>query len=177
MNWSKIILCSAGLSLATSMLVAQGSGPGMAGGLCRGQGQGAHAFEGGHMARLLNLTEAQQSTLKAVADRHQASLDAKVKAAGAARDALRTAMHDPAASDDQVKALQAKAGEAQLPVMLERRAMMREFEATLTPDQQAVLKQRRLQGGSGPGMGRGMGHGMGQGMGQGGCGMPGMGGI
>jgi Spy/CpxP family protein refolding chaperone len=172
MNWAKIILCSAGFSLMTSALVAQGSGPGMAGGPC--QGQGDLAFQGGHMAHLLNLTEAQKSAMKAVADRHQASLDAKIKAAGEARNALRTAMLDPAASDDQVKALQSKAGEAQLPAMLERRAMMRESEAVLTPDQQAVLKQRRAPG---SGMGHGMGKGMGHGMGQGGCGMPGMGGI
>ena len=174
MNLAKIILCSAGLSLMTSVLMAQGSGPGMAGGPCQGPGQGAPGFMGGHLAHLLQLTEAQQSPLKASADRHQASLDAKVKVAFEARNALHAAMRDPATSDDQVKALQAKAGEAQVPVMLERRAMMREFEAILTPEQQAVLKQ---QGGPGAGMGHGMGHGMKHGMGQGGCGMPGMGGL
>jgi Spy/CpxP family protein refolding chaperone len=121
------------------------------------------------MARLLNLTVAQQGSMKGVADRHQVSLNAKLAAAAAARSAMRSAMLDPATSDAQLKVLQAKVAEAQLPVMLERRAMMAEFEAVLTTDQKAVMDKQRLQGGPGSGMGRGMG--------RGGCGSPGMGGM
>ena len=157
MNIAKIILWSAGLGLMTPALVAQGFGPGMGGGRC--QAQGGLPFLGGHMAHLLNLTEAQQTSAKAVADRHQASLEAKAKDAGAARNALRAAMQDPATSDAQLKALQAKAGEAQLPVMLERRAMMRECEALLTAYQLKVLAEHQPKDGMGHGRGHG-GHGM-----------------
>ena len=167
MNISKILVWSAALALATTALVAQGFGPGMGRGRC--QGQGATSFLGSPMARHLNLTEAQQGAMKGVTEKHQVSLDAKLAAAAEARNAMRSAMLDPATADSRLKELQAKVAEAQLPVMLERRAMMAEFEAILTPDQKAILAKHRLQGAPGPGMGHGMGHG--------GCGAPGMGGF
>ena len=166
MNISKILLWSASLTLVTTALVAQGFGPGMGGGRC--QGQGATSFLNSPMARFLNLTEAQRVSMKGVRDRHQVSFDGKLTAAAEAQNAMRSAMLDPATGDAQLKALQGKVAEAQLPVMLERRAMMVEFEAILTPDQKAALDKQRLQGGPGSGMGHGMGRG---------CGTPGMGGF
>ena len=149
MNLSKTFFWSVSFALATTVLAAQG-GPGMGGGRC-GQGQEA-PFLGGHMAHMLNLTSAQQTAVKAVADKHRSALEAKQKAAGDAHAALRTAMLDQAASDDQLKTLQAKAGEAQLAVMLERRAMMRECEALLTADQLKLLKEHQPKDGMGHGM-------------------------
>jgi Spy/CpxP family protein refolding chaperone len=159
MNISKIIAWSGGLALAltATVLAAQGFGPMMGGG--RGLGIGP-------MARFLNLTEAQQATSKAIAERHKASLDAKLRVANAARDEMRKAMDDPAVSDAKVKELHAKVSDAMSAVMLERRAMMLEMEAILTPDQKAAMAKQRSQGG--PGMGRGMGKGPG-GCGGGGC--------
>ena len=66
-----------------------------------------------------------------------------------------------------MKELQANVANAMTAVMLERRAMMREVEAYLTPDQKATLDKQRAQGGPGQGMGMGMGMGRGQGMGMG----------
>jgi len=158
MNLSKIIAWSgaAALTLTATVLAAQGFGPMMGGG--RGQ---APAAQCGPMARVLNLTEAQQADQKAIAQRHQAALDAKLKVASDAREEMRKAMHDPAVSDAKVKELHVKVSEAMTAVMLERRAMQREFEALLTPDQKAALDKQRLQGG--PGMGRGKGRGCGGG--------------
>jgi Spy/CpxP family protein refolding chaperone len=163
MNISKILAWSAGavLALSATVLAAQGFGPKMMG---RGPGQGAPC---GSMGRFLNLTETQQADVKALNERHQASLDVKLKAAGAARDEMRKAMQDPAVSDAKVKELHVKVSEAMTAVMLERRAMQREFEALLTPDQKAALEKQRAQG---PGKGRGMGQGMGQARGCGGSG-------
>lgn len=159
MNVSKNFIWSVGFALAATALAAQGAGPGMGAGHC----QGAAGFPGGPMAQLPNLTEAQKTSLKAVADKHRAALEARQKEAGDARAALRAAMQDPAAGDAQLKALHAKASDAELPVLLERRAMMRESEAVLNADQLAVLKQRQATGGP-AGMGHGMGHPMGHGM-------------
>ena len=159
MNITKIIALSAGLVLAATALSAQGMGPGMGGPMggrkaCGGRWQG-QAF--GPMARFLNLTEAQQAKAKAITEGHQATLDAKLKAADEAREAQRKAMHDPAASDAKVKELHAKAADAMGAVMLEHRAMMREFEAILTLEQKAALEKQRAGCGFGgrKGMGRG----------------------
>jgi Spy/CpxP family protein refolding chaperone len=151
MNISKIIAWSGGLALAltTAVLPAQGFGPMMGG----GPGQGGHC---GPMGGALDLTEAQQTSFKAIRERHQASLEAKHKAAGEAREELRKAMQDPATSDARLKDLHTKAADTMLAVMLERRVMDREFEALLTPDQKAALAKQRQQGR--PGMGRGKGH-------------------
>ncbi len=154
MNISKIILRSAGLAVATTALVAQGFGPGMGG--PRGQSpQGVTSAQCGPMGRVLNLTEAQQASMKAVSDRHQAALTPKLAQVNEARTALRTSMPNPSTTDTQLKALQAKVSDAQLAVMLERRVMMQEFETILTPDQKAALEKLQLQGGPGRGMGRG----------------------
>ena len=152
MNISKIMGWTTGLALAltATVLAAQGFGPMMGGG--RGQGPASHC---GPMANFLNLTEAQQASFKAINEGHQASLDAKFKVADEARTEMRKAMHDPAVSDAKVKELHAKVADAMTEVMLERRAMEREFEAILTPEQKATLDKQRAQGG--PGMGRGMG--------------------
>jgi len=86
--------------------------------------QGAAFVLGSPMARFLNLTEAQ--------------------------NALRTAMLNPSTSEAQVKALHAKVADAQTAVILERRTMMQEFEAILTPDQKTAREKLRIQDGRGP---------------------------
>lgn len=161
MNISKIIVLSTGLVLGATTLSAQGFGPGMGPGRMGGM-RGGCAQPQGPMGRFLNLTESQQASFKAITERHQAALEAKLKAADEARDAQRKAMHDPAVSDAKVKELHAKVSEAMAAVMLERRAMMREFEALLTPDQKAALDQQRNQP-------RGRGMGGRRGCGAGGC--------
>jgi len=163
MNLTKTIALFAGLILGATALSAQGFGPGkggrggMGGGMMGG-GRGQACTDPGFG---LTLTDAQQAGYKKILEAHKTSLDAKLKAADDARDAMRKGMQDPATSDAKVKELHAKTSEAMTAVMLERRAMQREFEALLTPEQKNALELRRLQGGM---MGRG-GHG-----GHGGCG-------
>lgn len=172
MNISKMLAWSAGAALVVTgaVLAAQGFGPGMGGGyggmMGGGYGQGRYA-EGGPMARFLNLTEAQQKNLKAIQDHHQATLEAKFKAADEARDAMHDAMSDPATSDAKVQELHAKMADAMTALMLERRAMDREFQAILTPEQKATLVERGTRGRH---RWDRMGWGMGQGWGPGGCG-------
>ncbi len=172
MNLTKIIALSAGLILGATALSAQGFGPGkggrggmgggmMGGGMMRGQAQACMTPGAG-----LTLTEAQQAGYKKILEAHKASLESKLKAANDARDAMRKGMQDPATSDAKVKELHAKASEAMTAVMLERRAMQREFEALLTPEQKNALELRRLQGGM---MGRGGRGGRGGNRGCGGC--------
>lgn len=151
MKLTRLIVVGTGLILGTATLSAQGFGPGMMGGMRGGRGPGMMAGCGPNM---LNLTPAQQENQKKIMESHQASLQAKMKVAAEAREAQRKAMHDPAVPDAKVKELHAAVSEAMSAVMLERRAMMREFEALLTPEQKATLAQQRTQGG---GFGRGMG--------------------
>jgi Spy/CpxP family protein refolding chaperone len=151
MNITKIMAVSAGLILGTATLSAQGYGPGMGGGrMGGGRGPAMMAACG---PQALNLTEAQQVGYKKILEAHQTSLAAKLKAADEARDAQRKVMHDPAVSDAKVKELHAKVSEAMTAVMLERRAMMREFEALLTPEQKNSLALQRLEGSMGMGKG------------------------
>ncbi len=162
MNISRIVGWTTGLALVmtATVLAAQGFGPKMGG--------RAQAASCGPMARFLNLTAAQQASSKVITDRHQASLDAKQKVVNEAREEMRKAMHDPAVSDAKVKELHARVSGSMTAVMLERRAMMQELEAILTPDQKATLDKQRSQGR--PGMGRGQGMSRGMGMNRGGCG-------
>lgn len=168
MNLTKIIALSAGLILGATALSAQGFGPGKSG---RG-GMGGGMMGGGRGQACmtpgagLTLTEAQQAGYKKILEAHKASLDAKLKAANDARDAMRKGMQDPTTSDAKVKELHAKSSEAMTAVMLERRVMQREFEALLTPEQKNALDLRRLQGGM---MGRGGRGGRGGNNGCGGC--------
>jgi len=166
MNISKIIGWSAGLivALSATVLAAQGFGPRMGGGTRQ-----AMAGQGGPTGRCaITLTAAQQTGSKAITERHQTALDAKQKVANEARDEMRKAMHDPAVSEAKVKTLQAKVSEAMGAVMLERRAMMLELQALLTPEQKAAMNQRFQQGS--PSMGPRKGMGRGKGMSRGGCG-------
>lgn len=134
-------LAAAVLALGVS-LAAQGRGPGF------GPGRGLRA---------LNLTDAQQTQVKAIHERHQAAIQAKVEAAQAAHKALREAMADAATDAKALQALHEKASTAQFAVLLERRAVRQEILPLLTPEQKAQFEKLPM----GPGMGRGMGRDMG----------------
>ena len=151
MKISKMLAWSAGAALALSatVLAAQGYGPMMRGGQGCGPMMGGGGGMVGHLERFLNLTEAQKTELKAIETRHQVSLDAKLKASGEVRDEMHKAMRDPAVNDARIKELHTKVADAMTAVLLERRAMQRELEALLTPEQKTILDQQRLQGGPG----------------------------
>lgn len=139
-------------ALAAPVLMAQAPGCYMMqGGPAAGPGH--HGGWSPWMMGGLNLSEAQQTKLQSVAANHRASLDAKLASAIAARDALQEAMADPATPDAQVKAMSAKAAEADAAVALERRAWAKESEAVLTSDQKALWARRSpgYRQGFGPG--------------------------
>lgn len=140
-------LAAAVLALGVS-LAAQGRGPGF------GPGRGLRA---------LNLTDTQQTQVKAIHERHQAAIQAKVETAQAAHKALREAMADAATDAKTLQALHEKASTAQFAVMLERRAVRQEILPILTPEQKAQFEKLPM----GPGMGRGMGSRGGRGRGPG----------
>jgi Spy/CpxP family protein refolding chaperone len=114
----------------------------------------------GREFRGLNLTEAQQTKLKAVHEGHRATFKAKQEAAGAAHMALREAMDSDATDAKALRSLHDKASVAQFDLLLEHRALRQETLALLTPEQRAKLPK------GGMGMGR-EGHGMGPGSGRG----------
>lgn len=142
-----IALAAAVLALGAS-LSAQGRGPGF------GPGRGL---------RSLNLTEAQQTQVKAIHERHQAAFQAKMEAAQAAHKALREAMANASTDAKTLQALHEKASAAQFAVMLEHRAVRQEILPLLTAEQKAQFEKMPL----GPGMGRGMGPRGGRGRGPG----------
>ena len=143
MKYTKIALWGAGLALAlgTMPLAAQGRGPMMGCGGMMGMDWGQGRECPPPMERFLDLTDAQKTSLKTIHERHDNALDTKTRAAEDARDDLRKAMRDPATTDAKLKDLNAKASDARFAVVLERRAFDREFEAILTPEQKARLKQ------------------------------------
>ncbi|HJV37735.1 MAG TPA: Spy/CpxP family protein refolding chaperone [Geothrix sp.] len=148
-------LAAAVLVLGTS-LAAQGRGPGFGPGFASGRG-----------LRALHLTEAQQTQVKAIHERHQSAIQAKVEAAQAAHQALREAMASASTDAKTLQALHEKASAAQFAVMLEHRAVRQEIVPLLTPEQKAQFEKMP----QGPGMGRGAGmgprHGRGPGAGPG----------
>ena len=109
----------------------------------------------------LNLTEAQQTKVKAIHDRHAAALQAKLEATQAAHKMLREAMQNPATDTKALQALHEKAATAQFDLMLEHRAVHQEILPLLTPEQKAQFEKGPM--GMGPKGGRGRGFGMGSG--------------
>jgi len=127
------------LSLATLLIVAlplAAQRPGLH--------KGPRGMEGPVFAGL-NLTEAQKAQFKAIREKHQASLEAKRKAAQEAGEALRAAMRNPAASESELKSLHERASAARFELAKEHRAMRLEHQALLTPEQKAELEKRQAE--------------------------------
>ncbi len=142
------------LALGT-VLSAQGRGPGCGSG--RGEGRG---FMG------MNLTEAQQTQMKAIHDKHQAALKTKMETAEAARTSMHAAMTSTATDAKTLQALHEKVSAAQFDLMLEHRAVRQEILPLLTAEQKVEFEKRPWgMGGMGPRGGRGMGSGPGFGPG------------
>jgi len=92
------------------------------------------------------LTEAQRTSLKAIAEKHKAALETKRKAEREAEEAFRKAMEDPATKDADLKAAFEKASQARLASILEQHALMQESAAVLTAEQKAELQKHRPEG-------------------------------
>lgn len=126
------------------------------------RGMGAPAFA------CLELTENQKAQMKAIAEKHQATMEAKRQAAQEAGQALRNASMNAATSDAELKALHDRASAARFEVMQARRALRQEHQAVLTADQKAKLEKlqaERQEGMKECGIGRGPRKGFRPGMG------------
>lgn len=152
---------AAALLIIGTALSAQGFGPGTEAG--RGPAHEGRGFKG------LNLTEAQRAQMKAIHDKHQATIQAKLEAAAAARKAMHSAMADPSSDTKTLKALHDQVSAAQFDLMLEHRAIRQEILPLLSAEQKVQFEKHPMGshegGGMGPHEGRGKGHGAGHGSG------------
>lgn len=99
---------------------------------------------GGRLARVLNLTEAQRTSIQAIRDKHQPDLASRREAMRQARTAFQAALKDPAASEAQLRALHEKTTGLQFEMLLARRSVHQEVQAVLTPEQR--IKAAELRG-------------------------------
>lgn len=95
------------------------------------------------VARALNLSDAQKTTIRGIRDKHRPDLMARREAARQAQVALRTALQDPATPEAQLRALHDKAAAARFEMMLVRRSVHQEVQAVLTPEQREKAAELR----------------------------------
>lgn len=131
-------------------------------------GFGPHRGMGAPVFECLDLTENQKIQMKAIAEKHQATMEAKRKAAQEATRALHQASRASATPDAELKALHDRASAARFELMQARRAMQQEHQAVLTGEQKAKLEklqaerqERMKEGGFGRGPRKGFRPGMG----------------
>lgn len=118
------------LALAALPLAAQ-AGPG-------------RGTRGERIARALQLTEAQKTSIKALRQKYQPDLQTRREATRQARQALAAALREPATADAQLRGLYDKAAAARFELILARRALRKEVQALLTPEQR--LRAAELRG-------------------------------
>ncbi|WP_243304313.1 Spy/CpxP family protein refolding chaperone [Geothrix oryzisoli] len=104
-------------------------------------GPGAH--DGRHLARALNLTEAQRTSIQAIREKHRPDLLAHREAMRQARAALRTALQDPATPEARLRTLHDQASSARFDLLLAARAARQEVQSVLTPEQRARAAEMR----------------------------------
>jgi len=143
------------VALLASGTALSAQGPGF------GPGHGRGPLGEGRGLRGLNLTEAQQTQVKAIHDKHQAAFKAKDETAQTARKALHEAMQNATTDAATLKALHDKASAAQFDLLLEHRATRQEILPLLSPEQKARFEKVPM--GMGPHGGRGRGPGFGSG--------------
>lgn len=144
------VFAAALLAIGTS-LSAQGGGPGSG----HGPAHEGRGFKG------LNLTEAQRAQMKAIHEKHQATVKAHMDEAAAARKALHEAMADANSDTKTLKALHDKVSAAQFDLLLEHRAIRQEILPLLTAEQKVQFEKHPMGPEGGHGMRRGPGHGFG----------------
>jgi Spy/CpxP family protein refolding chaperone len=93
----------------------------------------------------LDLSEAQQTALKAILDKHQPDAKAKGETARTAHEALGAAMLDAATTVEQLKTLHDNVSQAQFDLLLVHRAVLQEALALLTPEQKAKLEKMQKE--------------------------------
>ncbi len=97
----------------------------------------------GRMAKALNLTEAQRTSIQAIREKHRPSLVAHRDTARQAQAALRAALQDPVTSEAQLRVLHDQASAARFDLLLAGRVVHQEVQAVLTPEQRARAAELR----------------------------------
>jgi len=95
------------------------------------------------IARALNLTEAQKTSIHAIREKHRPELVVRRDAVKQAQVALRSALQDAATPEARLRALYDKAAAARFEVMLARRSVHQEVQAVLTPEQRTKAAELR----------------------------------
>lgn len=106
----------------------------------------------GQIARTLDLSEAQRSSLRSIREKHRPELQMKRDAARRARADLRAALGDLSVPEVRLRALHDQVAAAQFELRLARRSVRSEVQAVLTPEQreraaalQALARERRRE--------------------------------
>ncbi len=101
-------------------------------------------FRAERIAQALHLTEAQKAGIKALRQKHQPDLLRRREAVQQTRQALQTGLQDASTPDAQLRPLFDRAAAARFDLLLARRALQKETQALLTPEQR--LKAAELRG-------------------------------
>jgi Spy/CpxP family protein refolding chaperone len=106
------------------------------------------------IARALDLTEAQKSSIQGIRAKHRPDLILRRDAVQHARIDLRTALRDAATPEPRLRALYDKAAAARFDLILAQRSVRLEVLALLSPEQRAKaatlrehLRHRRMAAG------------------------------
>ncbi len=98
----------------------------------------------GRIAQALHLTDAQKASIQALRQKHQPELLRRRETVQQAQQALRSVLQDVAAPEAQLRPLFEKAAAARFDLLLARRALQKETQALLSPEQR--LKAAELRG-------------------------------
>lgn len=136
-----------GAALSSTVVAAQGPGPGGPRG--RGPGFGPGFGRGGPQAglalRALDLTEAQREQVRQLTEQHRQQTRALVERARAAGDAQRQAMEAPAFNEQQVRAAAQALAEVQTDLAVQQARLRSDIYALLTAEQQQRLQQMQAE--------------------------------
>jgi Spy/CpxP family protein refolding chaperone len=106
----------------------------------------AQASRRDQISRVLDLTEAQKASIRAIRDKHRPDLILRRDAMRHAGIDLRTALQDATTPEPKLRALYDKAAAARFDMILARRSLRLEVQATLTPAQRAQAAEMRDRG-------------------------------
>lgn len=134
------------LAGAASAAGGPGGGRGHGPGPGPGFGPGGGLFGLGPAARELDLTVTQREQLRELAEREwQAGLSAVVDAAREAREALRAAIENPAATEEQIRAAAAATTVPDANLAVAHHKLYLAARALLTAEQTAVLEKLQAE--------------------------------
>ena len=128
-----------------SLILAAVAIPGLIGSVNCCHNQDFHQHLHQLMVKRLELTQAQQDTLKGIVTSHHPALKAKLDAAIEARADLFQAVANPKTVEAQIRTLEATASAADLALELEVNQVVKEIAPSLTADQHAKAAQLLIE--------------------------------